>query len=200
MSRFLLIAAVAATAGGLTAAPVAAKEDVEATLISPVPLDAAPGDEITVAWTLVFVDDEGKRQPFGASGVYIRLLGAAGGEPTIGASSGSAHDDGRYEATVLVPEGGIGGVQIGLRGISSDTEGTYPSDVFFPITNNPLPAVTDTTPAAGASDSARAAPEPLAERSSIVFGLWIAFALAFVAALPAVVVLVRRRRPPAASS
>jgi len=143
--RSALVAVLAATAVGLTAAPAGAKEDVGATLTTPIPLDAAPGDEITVAWTLESVDDKGKRHPFGASGIYVRLFSAAGGDPTVGPATGG---DGRYEAAVVVPEGGIGGVQIGLQGWVSDPTGTYRSDAFFPITNNPLPPVTDTTPAA----------------------------------------------------
>ena len=198
MRRVLLLAAVAATAVGLTAGPVAAKEGVEATLLTPLPLDAAPGDELTVAWTLLFVDDRGKQQPFGASGVYIRLFGDAGGEPTIGSASGASHEDGRYEATVAVPEGGIGGVQIGLRGIASDTDGTHASDMFFPITNNPPPAVTDPTPAAGGTEPAPAPAPP--EPSSTMSALWIvALALAVVAALVTIIVLLRRGRHPAAA-
>lgn len=132
-SSAVLLALVAAA---VLATPALAKEDVEARLVTPVPLSAPPGEEITVAWMLVSVKDEGKRQSFGASGVYVRLLSAAHRKPTIGLAAG---DDGRYQATVVVPEGGIGGIQIGLQGWVSDPAGTHRSDAFFPITNNPLP-------------------------------------------------------------
>jgi hypothetical protein len=192
MRRCILVAVLALTLVGLTAGTAAAKEDVEATLTTPVPLDAAPGDEITLAWKLTSVDAEGKRQPFGASGVYIRLFSAGGGEPTIGPAAG---DDGRYEATVIVPEGGIRGVQIGLQGWASDPTGTYRSDLFFPITNNPLPAVTDTRPAAIASGPA---PEPAVETASGVSAVLIAaLALVCLIGLGAAAVLLRRRHPAA---
>jgi LPXTG-motif cell wall-anchored protein len=38
---------------------------------------------------------------------------------------------------VLVPTGGIGDVQIGIRGFADGR----PSDLLFPITNDPLPGV-----------------------------------------------------------
>jgi hypothetical protein len=184
--------AFALLAASVVAAPALAKEDVQATLTAPLPLDAAPGDEIRVVWTLESVDDDGTRQPFGASGIYVRLFSAADGEPTIGPATGGG---GRYEATVVVPEGGIGGVQIGLQGWVSNPTGTHPSDVFFPITNNPLPPVTDTTPAAAATE-----PAP-AETSSGMSPLWIVpLALALLAALGGAAVLVRRRRHPAAAA
>jgi hypothetical protein len=188
MRRFLLVAALVATALGPGAAPVAAKEDVKATLTTPIPVDAAPGEKITLAWRLTSVDAEGKRQPFGASGVYIRLFSASGGAPTSGPAAGN---DGRYEATVVVPEGGIRGVQIGLQGWASDPTGTHRSDLFFPITNNPLPEVTDTTSAAIGS-------EPASEPASNVSALLIAaLALAFLVGLGVAVVLLRRRHPAA---
>jgi hypothetical protein len=43
---------------------------------------------------------------------------------------------GRYDAHVVVPEGGIGAVQIGLRGTSDGAS----SDVLFPLENDPFAA------------------------------------------------------------
>jgi LPXTG-motif cell wall-anchored protein len=196
MRRCLLVAVLAASAVGLTAAPAAAKEGVEATLTAPIPLAAAPGDEITVAWNLAYEDDEGGRQPFGASGIYVRLVSVGGGEPTVGRATGGS---GRYEATVLVPEGGIGGVQIGLQGWASDPEGTHRSDLFFPITNNPLPAVQETSPAELAESApARAAPEATGGSISPLWMALVGLTLIAAAAVLVVLLLRRRRRPAAA--
>jgi hypothetical protein len=196
MRHLPIVAVLAAIVVGATAAPGAAKESVEATLTTPVPLDASPGAEIALAWTLTSVDDEGKRQPFGASGIFVRLVSAGEGEPIVGRATG---DNGRYEATVLAPDGGIGGIQIGLQGWTSDMTGTHRSDVFFPITNSPLPEATDTTPAA-IGEPRPDAPAPPADTTSTTSPSWnILLLIALVAAAAALAVLLRRvGHPPAA--
>lgn len=112
---------------GVLVPSASAKEGVRATLTSNIPLDARPGDLLPVSWTLTFVQP-GKRHWFGASGVFVRLGSRSGAAATVGVSSA---DNGRYSATVVVPQGGIGDIQVGLRGT--------PSDALFPITNDPLP-------------------------------------------------------------
>jgi hypothetical protein len=130
---FLAIAAVALVA----AIPVGAKDGVQATLTTDFPTDAEPGSHVRVAWTLASVDEDGKRQPFGASGVYVRLLSASGGDAQTGfADSGRT---GEYTTTVAVPQGGIADVEIGLVGWASGADGTRRGDAFFAITNDPLP-------------------------------------------------------------
>ena len=52
-----------------------------------------------------------------------------------------AYSAGEYEATVVVPEGGIGDVEIGLVAWRSDAAGTRRSDALFPITNDPVPGL-----------------------------------------------------------
>ncbi len=199
--RAVLVAALAATAVGLTAAPASAKEDVEATLTAPIPLDAAPGDEITVAWKLFSVDDEGERQPFGASGVIVQLESASGGTPTVGFATGDGGGKGSFEAVVFVPEGGIGGIAIGLGGTASDSAGTRASYVYFPVTNSPLRAVTDPTLLEAVAAPGAPAPVEPAASSGGSSGIWITvLALAGLGALTAVVVLLRRRRHPAAAA
>jgi len=69
--------------------------------------------------------------------VFVRLLSAWGGRPTVGFATPDAHPQGRYDARVAVPEGGIGGVQIGLGG-ASDVGG---GDTLFPLENDPFAAV-----------------------------------------------------------
>jgi hypothetical protein len=118
----------------VAALPAAGKEGVEATLLTRIPLDAPAGTRLEVAWTLTY-RDHGRRRPFGAGGVFVRLASAAGGSAETGFASGQ----GDYRAAVVVPKGGIGDVQIGLRGWTSGPSGTHESDALFPITNDPLP-------------------------------------------------------------
>jgi hypothetical protein len=112
------------------AGPAAAKEGVEALVTTPVPAGAEPGETLRVAWTLTFADGE-ERHPFNAVGVFVRLRSASGGAATTGFASPTAHADGRYDAQVAVPAGGIAAVEIGLRGTT---------DVLFPLRNDPLRA------------------------------------------------------------
>jgi hypothetical protein len=119
------------------ALPAAAKDGVKATLTSDLPLDAAPGARLRVAWTLAYVDD-GRRRPFGAGGVFVRLVSASG---AAAETAFSREDGGHYTATVVVPEGGIDDVAIGLRGWVSGHVELRPSDLLFPITNDPVPGV-----------------------------------------------------------
>jgi hypothetical protein len=101
-----------------------AKEGAVARVRGPLP-DAPPGTPITIAWSLVFPED--KDHPFNACGVFVQLRGASGAAPTRGYADGGdcrAHLKGEYDATVVVPEGGIGEIEIGLSGTT---------DVFFPV-------------------------------------------------------------------
>jgi hypothetical protein len=121
----------------LGAGPAAlGKENVKARLLTPLRLDVSPGEKLTVVWALSGADEHGRRLPFNAIGVFIRLLSASGGGSTVGFATPDAHPQGRYDAQVAVPEGGIGGVQIGLRG-SSDIGA---SDTLFPLENDPFAA------------------------------------------------------------
>jgi hypothetical protein len=124
---------VAATAL-VAALPAAGKEGVKATLLTRIPLDASAGARLEVAWRLTYLD-HGRRRPFGAGGVFVRLESAAGASAETGFASGN----GDYRATVVVPKGGIGDVEIGLQGWTSGPGGTRESDLLFPITNDPLP-------------------------------------------------------------
>jgi hypothetical protein len=137
--RLMMVLAVLAMACSLLPAAGAAalgKEGVKARLLTPLRVDAAPGEKLTVVWALAGTDEHGRHQPFNAIGVFVRLLSATGGRPTIGFATPDAHPQGRYDAQVAVPKGGIGGVQIGLRG-SSDGG---PSDALFPLANDPFAA------------------------------------------------------------
>jgi hypothetical protein len=135
---------------GLVAAlPAAAKEGVTATLESAVPVDAAAGTRLTVSWTLSARDEDGTRRPFSALPVFVRLLSKTGAGAKVAFASSAADDDGRYAASVVVPDGGIRDVQIGLRGFTSGANGTHNADVLFPIANDPLPGVAGVVTPAG---------------------------------------------------
>src|SRR5205823_3295211 len=109
--------AAALLAGALAlfvaAVPASAKEGVKATLTTQIPLTAKLGTQLHVAWTLSFLEN-GQPRPFGAGGVFVRLLSASGAP----AETAYVNGRGEFEATVAVPKGGIGDVQIGLRGFS----------------------------------------------------------------------------------
>jgi hypothetical protein len=134
--RLVQLVLLAFAAALLSAMPVAAKDGVHATLTTNVPLDATPGTKLKIGWRLAYVED-GKRRAFGASGVFVRLGSASG---AAAETRYAKEDSGAYTATVAVPEGGIGDVQVGLRGYTSGVR-TGRSDLLFPITNDPLPGV-----------------------------------------------------------
>jgi hypothetical protein len=137
LRRFALAALGAVAVALVAALPAAGKTGVEATLLTRIPLDAPAGTRLQVAWTLSYLD-HGRRRLFGANGVFVRLRSAAGASPETAFTSGVGH----YRATVRVPKGGIGDVELGLRGWTNGPTGTHESDADFPITNDPLPGAT----------------------------------------------------------
>ena len=110
MSRALAFLLV--TSAVVAAAPAVAKEGVVARLVT-IPREAEPGSIITVVWTLASVDD-GKRRPFGAGGVFVRLFGPHGSRSPRAYASELGR--GRYRARVVVPREGVSRVVIGLMG------------------------------------------------------------------------------------
>jgi hypothetical protein len=116
------------------AAPAAAKEGAQAHLLASLPIHATAGALITVKWTVDVPAAGGKRVPFRASGMFVRLIGRNGAFNTATAPQNSP----RYSAWIRVPLGGIRGIQIGLRGWAVTPTGRHPAPVLFPITNNPL--------------------------------------------------------------
>jgi hypothetical protein len=140
MRQRFSIALFAASVAVLAAAlPAAGKEGVKATLRTAIPVGAPSGTRLEVSWTLAGVDDNGRRYPFGANGVFVRLVSASGAAATTGYAPAGDYENGRYRATVAVPEGGIADVRIGLRGFSSGATGYRQADMLFPITNDPMP-------------------------------------------------------------
>jgi hypothetical protein len=181
--RVLTLALLAFAVALFSAMPAAAKDGVHATLTTKVPLDAEPGTKLEIGWRLAYVE-HGKPHPFGASGVFVRLGSASGAAGHTGFADG---ENGRFTATVTVPEGGIGDVQIGLRGFTSGVRSGR-SDLLFPIKNDPLPGaarLSSPPPHRLSSDSA-ASGRPT----------WIyAVVMASVAAIAVASVVAIRRKP-----
>jgi hypothetical protein len=187
LRRLFVVSFCAAIAVALAATPAWGKEGVEATLQTSLPPNASPGDQLRVAWTLAYRDEQGKWRPFGASGVFIRLVSASGGKPTT-AVSGDGGRTGAYEATVSVPEGGIGGISIGLHGTSSGAGGTSAADLYFPVRNSPVPVVMESAPAPSV-------PTPAARSADGFSALWIAaLALTSLLAASGLAIVLRNRR------
>lgn len=127
---------VGASVAALTAAALApAKERARAQLAAPLRLASKPGTIIRVEWRVDTRDDRGGRHPFGASGMFVRLLSKTDAAPdSVGFADGSVNAEGRYAANVRVPVTGIGGIRFGLRGWNN----RGPSDLIFPLTNDPF--------------------------------------------------------------
>ena len=99
----------------------AAKEGAQAHLVSPLPAHAVAGRRIAISWTVDIPDESGNRVPFGAIGMFVRLVGRHGAMTQATA----AQSNGPFSATLRVPRGGIRAIRFGLHGSS---------DIFFPLT------------------------------------------------------------------
>lgn len=91
----------------LLVVPVAAKEDFEARFDAPLSLASAPGSTLHVGWT-VFQTVDGREVPISGLPVELRIH-SGGNAGTVSARGvetpvGSGH----FEATLVVPSGGIG--------------------------------------------------------------------------------------------
>jgi hypothetical protein len=189
LRRFALALLAGALAAWGAALPAEAKEDVRATLTTRIPMNALPGTRIEVAWKL-FYREGGKRHPFGASGVFVRLVSASGDRASEGFAPDRAGRVGEYRASVVVPAGGVSDVVIGLMGWQSDANGTRRADMLFPITNEPAPVV----PLIAASVPERPAPaEDPAGGLSVRTVVVLAGTVAALAAVAAGLVVRRRR-------
>lgn len=100
-----------------------------ARLENPAVLRSPAGARVSLVWTL-----RAGKEPFGASGIYVRLRGRAGATTIADAAE---LGPGRFRARFVIPRGGVRSIAIGLRGWVSDARGTRRADMFFPITNDP---------------------------------------------------------------
>ena len=121
--RRLLLAAVVA----LLAVPAAsAKEGAQAHLLRPLPAHPRAGAMITVRWTVTVPAAGGKREPFSAIGMFVRLIGS--NHATTTATAARTHGP-PYRVRIRVPRGGIRAIRFGLHG----TNDNGPGDIFFPL-------------------------------------------------------------------
>ena len=119
----------------LIASVVQAKEGVKATIRTPISSTAIEGSQIDVKWSLA-VEKSGK--PFSACAVFIRLIGPTGESTEAFAECGLEAAEGNYDATAIVPSGGINRIEIGVAGTMTDREGNSKrSDWLMPLTNDP---------------------------------------------------------------
>ncbi len=119
----LLLAALAAPAAS-------AKDGAQAHLLAPLPTHPTAGALITVRWTVDVLGSHGKRVPFGAIGMFVRLVGPNGASTS--ATAPQTHGP-PYRAQIRVPRGGIQRIRFGLMGRSCGPSGCSPSPVFFPL-------------------------------------------------------------------
>ena len=109
-----------------------AKGGALASLERPIPPDADPGTTIDVAWR-AWMPDAGTDWPFSGLPVFIRLVSADGGLSTETMGRESPAGSGRYDATIAIPSGGVGRVEVGLFG-ESCVDGTCTrSDLLFEL-------------------------------------------------------------------
>jgi hypothetical protein len=129
--RRLAVGAAGLVVVALTAGAAGAKEGVEATLLTPIPKEAAPGSTLRVEWRLAELSTG---RPFGAGRVFVRLLGPGGTSTTAYADEAPT---GRFAANATVPDGGVHGIRIGLQGMSCAASCTY-APMFFRVVNDPF--------------------------------------------------------------
>ena len=124
LSTVFVAVALVAVVALVAAPPTDAKEGVVARVLTAIPRDALPGTEVIVAWLSVR-DDDGKRHPFNAEAIFVRVLGVR----SLVDYAGVQKPLGRYRAVIRVPSGGIRSIRFGLMGWN----GSIPAPAFFPI-------------------------------------------------------------------
>jgi hypothetical protein len=115
----------------VAAAPVAAKEGIQAELTTTIPRDATPGSTLLVEWD-AFMPSPERRDPIMGSPVFIRLLPAGAGKATEARGFEKPSGSGHYAAQIVVPSSGIGGVQVGLTGeMCTANSGCVRDDIYL---------------------------------------------------------------------
>ena len=112
-----------------------AKEGAEAALDAPIPPGAEPGSEIDVGWSAGWPDGAGRLDPIIGSPVFIRLTSVDGSEKVEASGTERPSGSGHYVATITVPRGGVGLVEIGLRGESCVNGECLRSDIAFELSD-----------------------------------------------------------------
>jgi hypothetical protein len=118
----------------VAAASAVAKEGMSATLIGQPRFDAPAGTRITIAWKLGTTSAQAARGD--DDRFYVRLISATGARSTH--AYGKLRKR-RYVATVRIPRGGVGDVEIRLKGWQVTPSGSRRADMLIPIANDPFP-------------------------------------------------------------
>jgi hypothetical protein len=113
----------------LVAPAASAKEGAQAHLLAPLPAHPLVGSLISVRWSVDVPGAQGKRRPFGAIGMFVRLLGRGGAST----SATAPQYEPPYHVRVRVPAGGIRSIRFGLMGTSCGPSGCKPSPILFPL-------------------------------------------------------------------
>lgn len=109
------------------AAPAAAKEGAHAHLLSKLPAHPAAGAWLIVRWRVDVPGPNGTRVPFGASKMFVELIGA-GAKTRALAGHGAA-----YSARIRIPRGGIHAIRFGVIGTASGPSGSHPAPMYFTL-------------------------------------------------------------------
>ena len=132
------------------AAPALAKEGALVSFVEPFPRDAAPGATVTLTWDLTVPDAGGAPAPWGGTPVGVRLVGPSGAATeALGIETAQR---GRYAAQVVVPAGGIAGVEAFIRGTANGAR----SDLPIAVSPDPLAAASAPASAPAPGPSANA--------------------------------------------
>jgi hypothetical protein len=209
MRSLVTIALAAILVLVLAAAPVLAKEGLEARLDAPIARDTPGGSEIEVGMT-VTVPDGDAVHPVEGSPIYLKLFGPDGSTTSQRGRGGRVA--GHYTMRILVPASGVSRVEVGIHG-STDLPITVVGDALVAggITNAtaqfaPPPAAALTPPSAAALTPPSAAaltppsaaaltppPAAPADAAPVPWLLVIGVALLAVFGLGAAAVAVARR-------
>lgn len=114
---------------GALAAPAAAKEGAQAHLLSKLPAHPRPGSTIVVRWQVDVPGPDGKRQPFGGSYMFVKLIGK--GASTLAYANQALHYGPPYSTRIRVPRGGIRAIRFGIMGTLTTPAGSRPWPDYF---------------------------------------------------------------------
>jgi hypothetical protein len=174
----------------------AAKEGAKASLDAPIPPGTEPGSEIEVGWSAGWPDGAGGLDPIIGSPVFIRLTSVDGSEKVEASGTERPSGSGHYVATITVPRGGVGLVEIGLRGESCLNGECTRSDLTFALADeqaHPQRAA-PIAPVPVADEPEPRAPAPATSRPP-VDGVPMELTAMALAGLGALAFIVRWRRP-----
>src|SRR4051794_1581716 len=107
---------------------------MSATLVTRVPLDAKPGTTLRVVWKVANEAAQSTRRG-DDDRFYVRLLSATGARSTHAYGALAIAATSRWYAS----RGGIGGIEIRLKGWQITPSGTRRADALIRLTNSPLP-------------------------------------------------------------